>query len=314
MSENNWNEQNQQESFDENLYQQNPYNGNSYNGNPYQQPNGGQQTPPPYPYGYKPPERKGFAIASLVLGILSLLLCCVYGGFLGILGLVFGILSLVKKESKMGMAIAGIITSAFGIVYGICWIIASVMTVQYGTENFDKAYYEEFYSQLEDDLYGTGNSAGADEKDIDTEVAEDASEDEPFAGKSFELGDESVIYFAKDGTFLWYQDDGNHEDNYYVGTYDFYQAELAEAYIVTYLGEYGVTEDELEEFYQHNEENELYSEENFTCLVLHNESLISGGEEQITVPYDTNYMGFYMDGNYDAANMASGEYVLFTEQ
>lgn len=269
-----------------------------------QQMNYGQQTPPPYPYGYREPERKGFAIASLVLGILSLVLCCFYGGFLGILGLIFGIVSLAKKESKMGMAIAGIITSSFGLIYGILMVMATVLTFQYGMQNFT----EEFSSRMEEELYG--------EETIEPDIGKDdvigVSEEDPFAGKSFVLGDNSVIYFEVDGTFIWYQDDANHEDYYYKGTYDSYQAEFAESYIVTYLEEYGVTEEELAEYYQRNEDSELFAEENFTCLVLHNESAIIEGEEQFTEPYDTNYMGFYMDGYYDAANMASGEYATFT--
>lgn len=290
MQDNNWNQS----------YQQN------------QQPNYGQPIPP---YGYREPERKGFAIASLVLGILSLVLCCIYGGFLGILGLIFGIISLAKKESKMGMAIAGIITSAFGLIYGILMVMATVMTIQYGMTEID----EEDLLHLVEEMYGIESveeNAVAEPETTEEmgEQGEDValSEEDPFAGKSFVLGDNSVIYFDVDGSFVWYQDDANHDDNYFVGTYDAYRAELAESYIVTYLGEYGVTEEELTGFYDRNENSELYTEENFTCLVLHNESAICGGEEQITEPYDTNYMGFYMDGYYDAANMAGGEYAAFT--
>lgn len=289
MQENNWNQ--------------------SYNQN--QQQNYGQPIPP---YGYREPERKGFAIASLVLGILSLVLCCVYGGFLGILGLIFGILSLAKKESKMGMAIAGIITSAFGLIYGILMVMATVMTVRYGLANVD----EEMYLKLIQEMYGIEDTE--EETVAETEIIEDTKpddteslpEEDPFAGKSFAMGDESVIYFEEDGNFVWYRDDANHDDYYYTGTYDCYRAEFAESYIVTYLGEYGVTEEELADLYERNEDSELYSEENFTCLVLHNVSAIVEGEEKVTEPYDTNYMGFYLDGYYDAANMASGEYATFT--
>lgn len=294
MQENNWNQ--------------------SYNQN--QQPNYGQPMPP---YGYREPERKGFAIASLVLGILSLVLCCIYGGFLGILGLIFGIVSLAKKESKMGMAIAGIITSAFGLVYGILMVMATVMTIQFGIENIDEDLYQKLFEEvygIESTEQGTiAESENAKETET-TETTENTgknvAESDPFAGNAFVMGDESVIYFEKDGTFVWYKDDSDHEDYYYTGTYDSYQAELAESYIVTYLGEYGVTEEELAGYYERNEDSEFYSQENFTCLVLHNESAICDGKEQLVEPYDTNYMGFYMDGYYDAANMASGEYVAFT--
>lgn len=290
MQENNWNQ--------------------SYNQN--QQPNYGQ---PIQPYGYHEPERKGFAIASLVLGILSLVLCCFYGGFLGILGLIFGIVSLTKKESKMGLAIAGIITSAFGLIYGILMVMATVMTIRYGMAGLDEEdllrLIEEMYGieSVEPEIVAETETVEEPEEQEDTTTL---SEEDPFAGNAFVLGDESVIYFEADGTFVWYQNDANHDDYYFVGTYDAYRAEFAESYIVTYLGEYGVTEDELADLYDRNEDSEFYTEENFTCLVLHNESAICDGEEQVTEPYDTNYMGFYMDGYYDAANMASGEYAAFT--
>lgn len=89
---------------------------------PYQQPN--QFTPPAQP-PVDPEEKtaKGFAVASLVLGILSLF-CC--GVILSIPGAVFGILSLNKKKEQNGMAIAGIILSAIGLIGSIILIIISI--------------------------------------------------------------------------------------------------------------------------------------------------------------------------------------------
>jgi hypothetical protein len=65
------------------------------------------------------PEKRGFAIASLVLGILSLcgslnFLC---GGLLSVIGIVLGALG-VNSRSK-SMAIAGIILSALGLILTI---------------------------------------------------------------------------------------------------------------------------------------------------------------------------------------------------
>ena len=69
------------------------------------------------------PEQKkgrGMAIASMILGIVSIILCCC-GNFitvtLALIGLILGIVSQAQKSS--GIAIAGIITSAFGLVFGI---------------------------------------------------------------------------------------------------------------------------------------------------------------------------------------------------
>ncbi len=89
-------------------------NYNDYNQNSYTQPD--QAMP------YMQPEPKkgcGFGIAALIVGILSMTLCCVGGSVLGIIGTVLGIVGLCRRESKYGLAIAGIVTSVIGILIGI---------------------------------------------------------------------------------------------------------------------------------------------------------------------------------------------------
>ena len=107
----------------ENGFENNPYSGDdggytqapsgyNMNGQPGQ-PMGGN------PYG-QPPQQgsQGFAIAGMVLGILSLVCCC--SGYialvLGVVGMVLSIVSLVQKRPGKGMAIAGIVCSAVAIV------------------------------------------------------------------------------------------------------------------------------------------------------------------------------------------------------
>ena len=55
-------------------------------------------------------DKKGFSIAALVLGIIALVLCCIWYVSIpcGIIALILGIIGL--KSSKRGMSIAGIIT------------------------------------------------------------------------------------------------------------------------------------------------------------------------------------------------------------
>ncbi|MGN1147524.1 MAG: hypothetical protein ACI4TB_03825 [Lachnospiraceae bacterium] len=65
----------------------------------------------------------GKAIASLVLGILSLV--CIFFGYGALLGIVFGVIGLIlgisaNKEAKSGMGTAGIVMSAIGL--GLCAI------------------------------------------------------------------------------------------------------------------------------------------------------------------------------------------------
>ncbi|MBE6862280.1 MAG: DUF4190 domain-containing protein [Ruminococcus sp.] len=71
--------------------------------------------------------RIGFAVTSLVLGIVALVLCCCGLGYIcAPLSIIFGIISLAKRRGGTGMAITGIILSAITI------IVLAIFTVLYG--------------------------------------------------------------------------------------------------------------------------------------------------------------------------------------
>ncbi len=94
---------------------------------------------------------KGFQIASLVLGIVSLVCCCcgLFSLIAAALGLVFGIIGLNKAKlssSPSGMAIGGIITSAIGLVLTV---VAWVMSAAFA----NSAYYEDFMAEFEQGFY-----------------------------------------------------------------------------------------------------------------------------------------------------------------
>ena len=82
----------------------------------------------------------GFTIAALVLGIVSLILWCIW--FISIpcsiLALIFGILG-VKKKGK-GMAIAGIVTASISLAI---WLLLFLGAFTYG-------FMEGFTEELED--------------------------------------------------------------------------------------------------------------------------------------------------------------------
>ncbi|MBQ3572477.1 MAG: DUF4190 domain-containing protein [Clostridia bacterium] len=130
---------------------QNPY----VNNNPYtsDNPYGGYNTYSSSSYngydGYIPErrERKGLGIASMVLGILSLTCCCcsILGVIVAIVGLILGIIS--QKAKPNGFALAGIITSAFGIAFGI---LGFVITIASGalTDEFWTDFYEGWESSF----------------------------------------------------------------------------------------------------------------------------------------------------------------------
>ena len=66
---------------------------------------------------------RGFGIASLVMGILSIVTCCCgVGALFSILGIIFGCIQQRDEYGqKPGQAIAGIITSCIGLLFnGLC--------------------------------------------------------------------------------------------------------------------------------------------------------------------------------------------------
>lgn len=69
---------------------------------------------------------KGLSIASMVLGIISLVLFCIPYLCIpcGLIGLILGGVSLATKKDGKGMAIAGLVCSIIGIaLYVICIVL-----------------------------------------------------------------------------------------------------------------------------------------------------------------------------------------------
>lgn len=103
------------------------------------QPQNQPAPPPPPEYGYPPappqypaqPESTGLAIASMVLGIVGILTAWILIGLpLALVGLVLGIVSIAKKKGGRGMAIAGIITSALALLFGVAMVAISIIAYQ----------------------------------------------------------------------------------------------------------------------------------------------------------------------------------------
>lgn len=65
-------------------------------------------------------KKDSMVIASLVLGILGIVFCWTYCVpiILGLIGLIMGIVGMVKTKEHRGIALAGIITSCIGLVLG----------------------------------------------------------------------------------------------------------------------------------------------------------------------------------------------------
>lgn len=97
----------------------------------------------------------GFAIAAMIVGILSMTLCCVGGFLIGIVGIILGIVSMSRKESGRGMAIAGIVTSVIGILIGV-FILVEVLAVAVGIGNMSEDDLNEFRNEIYEEMERQG--------------------------------------------------------------------------------------------------------------------------------------------------------------
>ena len=68
--------------------------------------------------------RTNWGLPALLIGIISLVLSCIYLGFFGIIGIILGIIALKKREPKRGKAVVGIICSAVAFCISICVVAA----------------------------------------------------------------------------------------------------------------------------------------------------------------------------------------------
>lgn len=88
-------------------------------------------------------QSNGMGVASMVCGILSIITCCLWyiGLILAIVSLVLGILQ-IRKSSKKGMAIAGIICS-------IITIILVIISLVMGSYLMNTGFYQEYMNILQ---------------------------------------------------------------------------------------------------------------------------------------------------------------------
>lgn len=126
--------------------QQNNYWQNTNGHNMYQEP--------------QPKPSQAFGIASLVLGILSLLCfysCC--NILPAVLAIIFGIVQLAMNKSGKGMAIAGIITSILSVVLLIAFYAMFMFSTDFQSmldeelKNPDLYEYYNYYDDLLPDDY-----------------------------------------------------------------------------------------------------------------------------------------------------------------
>lgn len=127
------------------------YNYNNPNNHIYQSNN--------YPQSEK---LNSFAVASLICGLISILLCCtgVLSLPLGALGILFAVLSKRLDKPMSSFSITGIVLSTLGILMGLiaCIYVLTTMpedsTSEYDSyEDYFNEYYDNYYNDYYNDYY-----------------------------------------------------------------------------------------------------------------------------------------------------------------
>lgn len=105
------------------------------------------------------PKTLGWSVASLVVGILSVV-CCFLGWsglVLGVAAVAFSIISRKQLGYFDGMSVAGLILGIFGFVFGVSMLIAVNFLI---TEEMMEEFWQEYYKQLEDLENGGAGGSG----------------------------------------------------------------------------------------------------------------------------------------------------------
>lgn len=140
----------------------------------------------------------------------------------------------------------------------------------------------------------------------------DTKESFDIKGYSWKGSDNSVLYLNKDKSYTWYQDDTTHNDNFYIGTYEFYTGTDAIDYITNNLKEYGITEEEQRRLFQ----NGQYNLSDYYVIILNCTKMIVNGTEQSPQTSIIPYYGFYdaTMKRLGLVNMNTGNKAEFTIQ
>lgn len=119
----------------------------------FQQQSTAGQSPYTYNDTYSTPntpltndKSNGLGIASLILGICSIAICCCYGvgAIPAIIGLILGILQ--NKKNANGIATAGIVLGIIGILLNVVWLIYMIIFL---SEDGLQDFVNEFSSNYE---------------------------------------------------------------------------------------------------------------------------------------------------------------------
>jgi len=171
-------------------------------------PQWNQPAYPAYPVYPQPPEKKGMAIAAMVLGIVALVLSVIpfiatLSFILGPLAVILGVVAFIKRRGR-GQAITGVITGGIGVLIATIGFLIFGALLSYGDEGSGQTQSdttdpegEVAGAAVEDqeaDQETREGGAAADENtpEVNDEGAVEA-EVEAEGGENFSIGDEFQV-------------------------------------------------------------------------------------------------------------------------
>ena len=154
---------------------------------------------------------RGYGIASLILGIVSVLLFCTCINWVtAILAVIFGIIQITKNKEQ-GLAIGGIITAAISMVLSVVLYLA----MWFGMTNAGITYEDLLYDQYDDSYDSDGSDAWY---DGDGNGSYDGGGNDGWYDGGGNDG-----WYDGDGNDGWYDGDGSGGYDYYNDPYDYFR-------------------------------------------------------------------------------------------
>lgn len=129
-------------------------------------------------------------------------------------------------------------------------------------------------------------------------------------GAKWQAEDGSLLVLNDDGTFIWYQDGGNRDDDYYTGSYQIYFGKKAINYIAEELSQYGLDKEAQEEMIGHGKAR---AKTKYLCLVLDQKEYILNGRNTLKQSETRPFYGFLTkdDTYFDLIDMTEMVYRSF---
>lgn len=165
-------------------------------------------------------QSKGLSIASMVLGICSVVLFIWLGFILGVLAIIFAAVEI--RRHKNGMAIAGLVTGIVGTILSIIVGIiaaASIFSLPYGNDDVARSYQASLVESTAISYATENRGEYPSFYQLQTALEEDRTE--VTVNREGEAGDIIYIPCYGEGAIIWYWSDA--ESDYmtiYLGNTD----------------------------------------------------------------------------------------------